>query len=150
MSSNYLRLIPSDPNFMPEEQAHIQARAMFETFVSKTYEISSRVYENVIFIDAGVNYEHISCPFCGAALNHNWWIDEMDRSFNKTNFTDLTTSTPCCDIRCTLNDLKYEWPMGFARFIIEAIDPDTDIEETQIHELEHILQCTLRKIWARY
>lgn len=83
MSSNYLRLIPSDPNFIPEEQAHIQARAMFETFVSKAYEISSRVYENVIFI-------------------------------------------------------------------IEAIDPDTDIEKTQINELEHILQCTLRKIWAHY
>ena len=40
--------------------------------------------------------------------------------------------------------------MGFARFIIEAIDLDIDIEETQIHELEHILQCTLRKIWAHY
>jgi hypothetical protein len=43
MSSNYLRLIPSDPNFMPEEQAQIQARAIFETFVTKAYEISSRV-----------------------------------------------------------------------------------------------------------
>ena len=156
MSSNYLRLIPSDPNFMPEEQAQIQARAIFETFVPKAYEISSRAYENVIFVDAGVNYERISCPFCGAVLNHNWWINEMNWSYNKTNFTDLTTSTPCCEIRCTLNDLRYEWPMGFPRFIIEAIDPGTDIEETQFTILNIFLNVhyekyglTMRLLYAK-
>ncbi len=148
MPWNYLRLIPTNPNFIPEEPAQNQARDLFASFVPQAYKVSSQIYEDITFVDAGSNYERIMCPSCGTTLNHNWWINEMDRAYNKTKFTDLTISTPCCDILCSLNDLRYEWPMGFARFIIEAINPYADIEESQIHILEQILQCKLRKIWA--
>lgn len=94
--------------------------------------------------------ETIVCPACGTVLDDQWWMKVVDRAYNNGKFTDLTVSTPCCDTLCSLNELVYDWPMGFACFVLEAVSPLTDIGNRQQDLLEQILQCKLRKIWARY
>jgi hypothetical protein len=51
----------------------------------------------------------------------------------------------------TLNDLKYEWPAGFARFIIDARNPNVDdIDGRDMESLESILGIQLKTIRAHY
>jgi hypothetical protein len=57
----------------------------------------------------------------------------------------------CCGALVSLNDLIYEWPAGFARFVLEAMNPNVrDIADDELASLAAILGTPLRKIWARY
>ena len=46
----------------------------------------------------------------------------MDRAY-RSGFRQLAVILPCCGRSCSLNDSIYDWPMGFARYILEAEDP---------------------------
>jgi hypothetical protein len=46
----------------------------------------------------------------------------MDASY-RSAFEDLAVRTPCCHTDTTLNELDYDWPAGFARFVLEARNP---------------------------
>src|SRR5438093_1118722 len=54
----------------------------------------------------------------------------------------------------TLNDLRYVWPAGFARFVLQARNPGLqgamDLPAVDRAALEAIVGCRLRTIWARY
>jgi hypothetical protein len=66
-------------------------------------------------------------------------------------FRDLRATTPCCGRRTTLNALAYSWPVGFARFTLEVLNPGLDSLPDRIHQrLEDVLACRLRLIWAHY
>ncbi len=67
----------------------------------------------------------------------------------ETEFRELDTITPCCASNVSLNDLVYEWPAGFARFSLEALNPNIrDLEGEVLRDLEAILSCQLKRIWA--
>lgn len=40
-----------------------------------------------------------------------------------SGFANLMIVMPCCDGVTSLNSLRYEWPAGFARFILQAMNP---------------------------
>jgi hypothetical protein len=55
---------------------------------------------------------------------------------------------PCCAATGSLPDLLYEWPQGFARFSIEAMNPNVrDLPAGMEQEFEAILGCKILKIW---
>ena len=50
-----------------------------------------------------------------------------------------------------LDRLDYEWPAGFARFVLEASNPNvSELPGQQMRALGRMLGCRLRQIWARY
>jgi hypothetical protein len=51
-----------------------------------------------------------------------------------------------------LNDLVWEWPAGFAKFILEAMNPRLQgrLPEERQSQTETILGCGLRQIYAHY
>lgn len=54
---------------------------------------------------------------------------------------------PCCGAEQSLNELRYEWPQGFARFRLKAMNPDVgDLTGEQMREFEAMLGCRLQKI----
>ena len=70
---------------------------------------------------------------------------------SEAGFTDLNKTLPCCGASVSLNDLCYNSPAGFARFVIQARNPSiTDLDENSIKELEGILGCGIKIIWAQY
>lgn len=149
MSSTFYRLIPTNPDYMPEPLAQIEAGALFVSFVQGADDISTEVSEHVVFWDQGENFETVSCPVCGRELTVKWWQDAMDVAF-ETGFSNLDVVVPCCKSVTTLNDLRYDFPAGFARFALSALNPHVgDLEDRQVRDLERILCCRLRKIWQR-
>jgi hypothetical protein len=73
----------------------------------------------------------------------------MDDAF-KNRFTNRAVSPPCCRANLDLNDLRYDWPAGFARFVLEALYALEDLSDSSLAELSEILGTPLRKIWAHY
>jgi len=75
----------------------------------------------------------------------------MENSF-KSQFTQREITLPCCNREADLNSLLYEWPAGFASFILEVENPDPAewLSDEAQKSLERILGCKLRQILAHY
>jgi len=82
-------------------------------------------------------------------MDLKWWRNSVDVAY-RDRFTDLAVTTPCCSTRTTLNDLVFDWPAGFSRFVLEARNPGVrDLSVTLVADLGRILGCSLRPIRAR-
>jgi len=149
MSDNYLRLIPVSPEYIPDALVSEEVQRLFTSFVPHADEVHVMITNEIKFIDQGSNWERVTCPICGSELGVRWWQEAMDTAY-VTKFTNLIVVLPCCHNERSLNNLRYEWPAGFARFVLQARNPNTDLNEAQIHALEQKLGCALRKIWAHY
>ncbi len=66
------------------------------------------------------------------------------------DFRDLVVTIPCCGVPISLNDLNYDLPAGFARFILQFESQWKWEVEEKFDTLERILGCKLRMFWARY
>ena len=170
MSDNYLRLIPNDPNYIPDDNLQLMAYELFGLFTYKEdlpefqLEIISakdgviiksgkpdwglriETYDHPQFIDCGCNLETLSCPHCDSVLTFDWWYAQLGIS-SVSQFDDLSCVLPCCGIESTLNEIKYDWPAGFARFLLEAYEGHK-LTESELKQLEAILCCQIRQIQA--
>jgi hypothetical protein len=150
MSEHYLKLIPTEPTFVPNNESQLVAVEFMKSLFTGDCEIKIGVSSEIKFIDAGINFEKISCPNCKSELSSKWWSTEMEKA-HQTNFNHLETETPCCKSRTTLNDLNYHFPQGFAKFIIAVRNPNISaIDKPSYAKLEQTLGCKLRTIWAHY
>jgi hypothetical protein len=148
VSDNFLRLIPTDPDYLPTFDARASAIEKLRLWLPAADEITATATADVEFVDQGGNFERVLCPSCGTELALQDWHDAMDRAAG-TAFRDLSMVTPCCGAATSLNDLIYEWPAGFARFVLEAMNPNArDLTERQHRELEEVLGTPLRRIWS--
>jgi hypothetical protein len=148
MSDSILRLIPDAPGYVPRAD-QISVVISILSRVTPEAVVHADVYPEVKFVDQGGNFEAIYCPCCADELDLVWWGQAMDQAA-QTQFADLAVITPCCGCRTSLNDLKYHWPAGFARFCITINNPPPDIADSTIQALNDALSTTLRKIWVHY
>ncbi|HKP54784.1 MAG TPA: hypothetical protein VJ183_19285 [Chloroflexia bacterium] len=158
MSADILRLIPINPEYMPDalsrERAAVFLKSLLLPNPDPSRDITTKVIEHVEFIDQGGNFERIVCPCCSSELTIKWWHEVMDKAYEK-RFADLRIITPCCHTESSLNDLQYEMPAGFARFVLELykpvfIDPILELSQDALEKLQDILGCRVRIIWAHY
>jgi hypothetical protein len=115
-------------------------------------EIEVEVSEDIKFVDQGSNFESVSCPACGIEMDTKNWLEWMEKS-GETDFIDRSITMPCCGCQTDLNALRYDWPAGFARYILRAPNPGIGngwLEEKQLSALESILGCKLRQIRTHY
>ena len=147
MSDNWIALIPEDPRFVPEAAKQRQAADRFAEIAPEADEIEIKVSEAVEFFDCGANFERILCPSCRAEVSFAWWQDRMDEDYGD-GFRLATYTTPCCGASCTLHELVYEWPQGFGRFALDAMNPNIGkLEDSYRREFEDILGTKLRVIY---
>ena len=148
MSDNYLHLIPTTPNYTPSAEQIQRAISLMSSIWPDVFpEVVAR--DEVEFIDPGANLAAIYCPRCNSDLDMGWWGEAMDRAA-ATGFRDLSIETPCCGYPTTLNDLRYYWPVGFAKFSISFRNPGRDFDSATIQRVAEALGAELRKVWAHY
>ncbi len=146
MADDWLQLIPTVPTFVPEAEAARAARERFAALVGPADELLATTTAQVAFIDAGANHERITCPRCGTQLDEGWWVRALSDA-GDGGFADLQVTVPCCRARLSLNDLGYDWPAGFARFVLEARNPATDdLSAEDVTELGRLLGTALRVV----
>jgi hypothetical protein len=147
MSDNWIRLIPEDPHFVPDAARQRHAKARFAEIAPQADEISIEVFDDIVLFDCGANLERILCPTCRTELSINWWQDRMDDDFDQ-GFKLAKYPTPCCKTPLTLHELIYEWPQGFGRFVLVAMNPNVgELSEARRLEFEQILGTRLRIIY---
>ena len=147
MSDNVLSLIPLDPEYVPDHAAQQMGHALFSSFVAKADDISMLVHDDIHFVDPGENFVSVTCPVCGTDISA-WWQDAMQVAFEQ-QFRNLIVTTPCCESTGSLNELTYDWPAGFASFVLQARNPVSDVNDAQLGMLASMLKCQLRKIWTK-
>ena len=149
MSDDVLKLISSSTTYAPSEEAIDKALAIIKETLPFANNVKVEVSESPRFINQGSNWERVVCPNCNAVIDTSWWQHAMDEAY-ESGFRNLAVKVPCCGTETYLNELKYEWPAGFARFSIEIWSSELDITGLKLQELEIALGSSLTKIWARY
>jgi hypothetical protein len=147
MSDNWIALFPEDPHYVPDRARRDRARDRLAEIAPDADEVEVKVSETVEFFDCGVNFERVLCPACRTELPMSWWQERMDADYGD-GFKLAVYATPCCGTRCTLHELVYQWPQGFGRFALDAMNPNIGkLEDQYKAELEDILGTTLRVIY---
>ncbi len=155
MSTDILTVIPTEPGYVPTAAAQRRARELLASFVPQARDVCAVVTVDIQFVDQGANWERIACPACGAVWCDDarpcaWWQRAMDAAW-ATRFTNLTVTMPCCGAASSLNDLRYDWPAGFARFRLVAREPSiAALDAVMIAALERAVAHPLRVVRARY
>ena len=148
MSATILKLIPTNPEFIPEPQAQEEALYILRTTMTPSCMIRVVISDDIQFIDQGQNWEHVFCPACDQQIDE-WWTHAMDIA-HAEKFQNLEVQVPRCGKTCLLNNLIYAWPAGFARCVIEVENPAILLSDGQRRLVEEKLGCELRAIWAHY
>ncbi|HWD21420.1 MAG TPA: hypothetical protein VHB20_19295 [Verrucomicrobiae bacterium] len=147
MSDNWLILIPKSPSYVPSLEAQDRAVALVKTIAPESDEVKAEVSKYPRLIDCGANLEKITCPNCHVELRVDWWADWVSKE-EELNFPLKPTQLPCCGTTQCLADLFYDWPQGFARFSLEAMNPNIpDLPPGADLGFENMLGCSLLKIW---
>jgi hypothetical protein len=81
LSDNYLRLISTDPAFVPSADAAEHARARLAALVPEADEVTVAITEKIEFVDQGGNFERALCPRCGDEVDSEWWADAVDDAY---------------------------------------------------------------------
>ena len=145
-----MRLIPRDPTFVPDLAAQRRAARLLREIAPRADDITTTVSDDVEFVDCGGNWEGVRCPHCHATLD-DWWSTAFDESA-ASRFTELEFEVPCCGQRSALPALDFIWPVGFARFVLEARNARLagKIPHRKLAKLERVLGCSLRLVIAHY
>jgi hypothetical protein len=150
MSDNWIRIIPTEPSFVPTLSAGYEALGLLAVFapVALNDEGAREIRESeIVFVDAGTNFTALSCPSCGNELDLGWWQQHMENAA-QSSYIDLVIQTPCCKGATSLNDLRYDWPQGFALWQLEVMNPL--IGELTNNQLNAIAQRVGHEVRAIY
>jgi hypothetical protein len=150
VSDNHLRLIPTDPDWQPDAEAAQRAARVLSILAPDAESVEVHLYPEVTFIDQGSNFESVSCPACQTPLEMEWWASRMGE-MSDSQFTNLTVITPCCDTTTSLNDLTYDWPAGFAKAELSAVNPQRGwLTESELDQLTSAIGHALRQVMTHY
>jgi hypothetical protein len=155
VSDDYIRLVPIDKNWQPAPEAADAAvsyvAGLFSGPDDDVWEVSPEFYDQVTLIDAGENTIRITCPCCTRDISLGWFLDLVEE--NGGSIGDRAVTVPCCDATVTLDTLRYDWPVGFSRFEVCAMNPTRAKYELDTEELAHVatlLDHPVTQILAHY
>jgi hypothetical protein len=150
MSDNVLKIVPRDPRFRPSEEASTAAKQLLRTMIPHHDSLEAKKQDGIVFVDCGENHERTTCPACGADVGEHWsrWMND---SYRQSRFQDRKVVVSCCGAAVDLNDLVYQFPMGFASWSIEVWNPDPAIFMSAEDErlIEAALGTPVRQVMAR-
>jgi hypothetical protein len=147
MSDDWITVIPENPDLVPAPDRQVCVLDWLWEIAPDADNVEVKVSEEIAFFDCGANLERALCPSCGAELPLEWWQQRMDDDYHQ-GFRLSRYPTPCCGATHTLHELVYDWPQGFGRFAVTAMNPRIGrLNEARRRELEQILGTPVRIIY---
>lgn len=160
MSATVLKFIPIDPFHVPPEAAHSVSIKALERLCPQGHECGIDLYEVLTYIDQGENAVSLKCPICQhihrpdyhgkPTLFEKIWSDFSDGL--ERDWENQTYNMTCCGETVKAMNIEWDWPGGFAFFELFIWDPELDrpLHHSKQAQLESILGCKLKQIWAHY
>jgi len=159
MSDNYLRLIPADVRYIPADDVAAAAVGIASRALPEADVVQAERHEEPVFIDQGTNLEAIICPACRVRMVvfgqdgviQQWWYELIEPLQGK-GVAGVEVRTPCCAATVPFSELEFDWPAGVASFEISIRNPGigNPLDETVIAQLEAVLGCRVKQVWAHY
>jgi hypothetical protein len=152
MSDTLMSFVPAERAYVPPRHQREQAVKLLRSFLPAAEEVAASFSEEIRFLDCGGNWSGVRCPRCGGDAE-GWFEDELSRAYEQTRFRDLAAVAPCCGGPVSLDALTFGWPVGFARFVLEARNPGWEgaaLSPEQHQALEQALGCVLQVVWRHY
>jgi hypothetical protein len=162
MSDSYIRVIPTDPEWQPTVEAAAGAAeyvaGLFAGPGDHVETVEPIFYDRITLIDGGQYMADVLCPRCGAAIGLDWFWDLLrvrngGRRVGEPTVGDLGVTVPCCGTALTLPELRFEDPVGFARFEVSAMNWTRSASELSDEELTtagDILGHPVTQVHTRY
>ena len=148
MSDHWIRIIPENPDFVPDDASQQSAVSYFRRLAPNADDVRVTSSDRIVFKDCGGNFESIACSACGADFEVEQWQDWMDEDYDGEGFILTERPMPCCSARRTLQQLRYSFPQGFGRFEVSAMNPQLgELSEEQSNQFQQILGCPIRVIY---
>jgi hypothetical protein len=144
MSDSYIRVIPTDPAWQPTADAAEAAveyvAGLFAGPGDDVETVEATFHERITLIDAGEYMEDVFCPRCETSLGLDWFWGVLrartgGRMVDIPTAEDLSVTVPCCGSALTLPGLRFEAPVGFARFEVCAVNGYRDTGDLSDDEL---------------
>lgn len=162
MSDQVLKLIPEDKDYLPDREAAEKARSLLESFFPDGEQAETEFSDSLRLIDGGSSLERVTCPLCNETTEINpyqendagteWWYG-LDKTLSDSpDLTALRVKMPCCQQAASVLEIDFSGAAGFSKFELCIWNPyaENGISEEQVSELEALLGCKLKKIWAHY
>lgn len=134
MSDTIYRIIPKSHDFFPVNTQAADGTVNILKMYVKAERISWKSYDDPIFVDCGGNLESITCPYCGDNIEIDDWQEMMSTCYERSSFNYLDIILSCCNREASLNNLKYQMDCGFAKFVIEILNPVEPPCKYDLHE----------------
>jgi len=159
MSEEVLKLIPEDKSYIPDEGQAEKARVLLEDFFPDGEQAEIQFSEHLMFIDGGENTVKVGCSICATEsdlndeVNTEWWCKlDAQTSPEDANIEAIEVAMPCCNKSTSIQNIDYFGSVGFAKFELCIWNPyaDDGISDQQIKQLETLLGCKLKQVWAHY
>ncbi|MFO1012723.1 MAG: hypothetical protein U1E50_03075 [Caulobacteraceae bacterium] len=147
MADNCIQLIPADPEAVPEKDKADAALKLLKRFFPRADEVTAFTSCRPRFFHPGELLTGSDCPRCGKTSD-DWWEGALAAAMTSG---DIHITAPCCGAPISLNDLDFDSPAGFARFVLEASNPRSEgLGSEDIADLEAILGLKLRQIHVQF
>jgi hypothetical protein len=162
MSDLYIRVIPTDPRWQPTAEAAARATEYVAGFFAGPGDHVEMVepifHERITLIDGGEYMEELFCSRCDATIGLDWLWDLLiarngGRRVGEPVIDDLAVTVPCCAAELTLPELRFEAPIGFARFEVSARNWTRDAWDLSAEELAaagDLLEHPVTQVHAHY
>jgi hypothetical protein len=100
MSNYFIRFIPEDINISLSERDIKFIEELDWNGNTPKFIFS----EQILFADAGQNFESVRCPLCKTVLME-WWDNAMCSAYSDEHgFIDIEVATSCCNTIISLNN----------------------------------------------
>jgi hypothetical protein len=156
VGDSFIRLIPTGRDWQPAPAASASASAyvagLFSGPGDDVERVEEKFYDRVTLIDAGEYTTRIGCPRCAGEVAMDWLGDVVRRN-GGMSFDCLDLTVPCCGAVVELDSLRYEDPIGFARFEISAMNPtraNGDLDADELARVADLLGHPVTQILAHY
>ncbi|GAA2482654.1 hypothetical protein Ahu01nite_070990 [Winogradskya humida] len=155
VSDQYIRLIPTDRQWQPDPDAAAAAvryvAGLFSGPQDDVEEVEAEFYDQVTLVDAGENTTRVFCSQCGADIGVGWFFDLIEEQGEA--FDSLDFEVPCCGAVAALDSHRYDWPVGFARFEVCAMNATRagyELDGAELTEVASLLGHPVAQILAHY
>jgi hypothetical protein len=147
VSGEVLRIVPTDPEWTPDDVALRRAVRMLREVLPHADGVRGEVHDGVVLVTAGRDPEQVVCPACGEELDHAWWTQRLERAAAQ-GYARLGVVTPCCATRTSLGELVFDRPAAFARTELRARRAGPGLAEVELARVGRALGHPVRQILA--
>lgn len=154
VSDHFIRLIPTNKHWQPSPESAEAATAyvagLFSGPEDDVEEVEHDFYDQVTLIDAGENTTRISCSNCASDIDVQWFFELTGYGQGPCS---LDIRVPCCGAIVAIDSLRYDWPVGFARFEVSAMNPTRakyELDAAELAEVAALLGHPVVQILAHY